>query len=241
MALLKVDNLIKRFGGLTAVDGISFRVEPGEIYGLIGPNGSGKTTLFNLICNQVSPDDGTICFDGRDITGWPPHRICRLGIGRTFQVLRPAADMTVFDAVLAAAFSRTGSPGTARTRTREHLDFCGLRHRQTTPAGALPTGERKRLEMARALATDPKLLLLDETASGLNAAECDAAVSLIRKIRNLGVAVILVEHVMPVVMALSDRVHAIGLGRTLAEGPPSAVAGHPAVVDAYLGRVPDGW
>ena len=236
MSLLEVRNLTKHFGGLTAVDDVSFTVEKGEIFGLIGPNGSGKTTIFNLITNAYPVSGGTIHFNGRNITGMKTHKICHLGIGRTFQVVKPLSRLTVLDNVIAAAVSKGGTPDKERGAALEVLAFCGLAHRQDTLAGALPMGELKRLEITRALATKPTLLLLDETASGLNPSERDSAIALIKKIRRSGMTIIMVEHVMEVMMTLSDRIHAINFGQTLAQGSPRTVVTHPAVIETYLGE-----
>lgn len=235
--LLEVNDVVKYFGGLAALDGISFKVRPGEIFGLIGPNGSGKTTLFDLITSRYPVDSGSIYFDGSSITGWETHKIARLGIGRTFQTLPSTGRLSVLENVMAAAFSRTADTRTARETALETLDFCGLLHRISSHAGALPYGERKRLEIARTMAIQPRLLLLDETVSGLNSVEMEAALALIGKIRDRGITIILVEHVMRVMMTLSDRIHAINLGRTIAEGTPKEMADHPAVIRAYLGEM----
>ena len=236
MILFEVKNLIKHFGGLAAVDGVSFQVKQGEIFWLIGPNGSGKTTIFNLITSYYQPTSGTVHFKGRNITGLKTHEICKLGIGRTFQVVKPLGRLTVLDNVIVAAFSRVNCKEEARELALETLKFCELFHRKDMLARSLPIGERKRLEITRAMATRPKLLMLDETAAGLNPSELDAAIELIKKIRDMGVTIIIVEHIMKVIMTISNRIHAINYGQTIAEGTPKEVANDPAVIKAYLGE-----
>ena len=236
MNLLEVNNLVKRFGGLSAVDGVTFQVRKGEVFGLIGPNGSGKTTLFNLVSGFHQPTSGSAFFQGRRIDGLKPHKINRLGLARTFQVVKPLKRMTVFDNVLAAAFSTTPSRVKARETAQATLLFCGLEHRQDALAGSLTIGDRKRLEITRALATKPQLLLLDETFAGLNPTELDQALLLIEKIRQSGVTIMIVEHIMKVIMSISDRVLAINFGRAITQGPPRTVAAHAEVIEAYLGK-----
>ena len=236
MSFFKIDHLIKYFGGLAAVNDVCFEVEQGEIFGLIGPNGSGKTTIFNLISSYFQPTSGSIFFRGDDITGMKTHRICRLGIGRTFQVVKPLGRMSVLDNVIAAAFSCSGTMESARKLALQTLEFCELAHRKDALAKSLPIGERKRLEITRAMATQPQLLLLDETTAGLNPSELEAAIELIRKIRERGVTIIIVEHIMRVIMTISDRIHAINFGQTIATGPPAQVSRNQAVIEAYLGE-----
>ena len=236
MSFFQVKNLVKYFGGLAAVQDVSFEVEKGEIFGLIGPNGSGKTTLFNLISNYYRPTEGRVIFKDRDITGLKTNKICKFGIGRTFQVVKPLGRMTVLDNVIAAAFSKVDSKKEAKELALETLKFCELGHRKDVLAKSLPIGERKRLEITRAMATQPELLLLDETAAGLNPYELEGAIKLIQKIRKKGVTIIIVEHIMKVIMTISDRIHAINFGQTIAEGTPSEVANNPAVIEAYLGE-----
>lgn len=236
MSFFEVREVVKNFGGLTAVDHLSFSVNEGEIFGLIGPNGAGKTTIFNLINGFYPLTSGEIYFKGRRIDKLPTHRICELGIGRTFQVVKPLKRMTVLENVMAGAFLRTNSTARAREKAREVLDFCGLSHRKDVEARSLTIADRKRLEIARALATEPTLLLLDETAAGLNPKETEEAISLIQKIRDAGITIIIVEHVMKVIMGISDRVLAINFGREITTGTPREVAGHPEVIKAYLGE-----
>jgi branched-chain amino acid transport system ATP-binding protein len=231
-----VDRLVKYFGGLAAVNGVSFEIKQGEILGLIGPNGSGKTTIFNLISGFYRPTSGAIYFKGKRIDGLKTHKICHLGIGRTFQVVKPLRRMTVLDNVIASAFCRVNTIREAREVALETLEFCGLASRKDYLAKSLTIGDRKRLEIARALATRPDLLLLDETSAGLNPTELDEAIQLIAKIRDSGVTIIVVEHIMKVIMTISDRIHAINFGQTIAEGTPQEVAKNKAVIEAYLGE-----
>jgi branched-chain amino acid transport system ATP-binding protein len=235
MGFFEIKNLVRHFGGLAAVNGVSFEVKQGQIFGLIGPNGSGKTTIFNCISNYHSPTSGQIYFKGRNIAGLKTHKVCKLGIGRTFQVVKPLGRMSVLDNVIAAAFVRAETKNKARRMAEETLTFCGLEHRENILAKSLPIGDRKRLEIARAVATQPELLLLDETAAGLNPTEVDGAIALIQKIRDTGVTIIIVEHIMKVIMTISDRIHAINFGQTITQGTPAEVANHPAVIEAYLG------
>lgn len=236
MSYFEVKGVTKKFGGLTAVDNLTFTVEQGEIFGIIGPNGSGKTTLFNVINNFYPPTAGEIYFKGKRIDGLSTHEICKLGIGRTFQVVKPLRRMTVLENVMAGAFLRTASTSRARARALEVLDFCSLAHRKDVPAKALPIADRKRLEIARALATNPELLLLDETAAGLNPKETEEAMAIIQKICKAGITIIIVEHVMKVIMGISHRILAINFGREIARGTPQEIARHPEVIKAYLGE-----
>jgi len=202
LSLFEVKNLVKYFGGLAAVNDVSFKVEKGEIFGLIGPNGSGKTTIFNLISNYHPVTSGNIIFNSKDITGVKTHKICKAGIGRTFQVVKPLGRLSVLDNVIAGAFSRALTKHEARDMALETLEFCELIHRKDVLAKSLPIGERKRLEITRAMATKPDLLLLDETAAGLTPSEVVKAIDLIKKIRDKGVTIIIVEHIMKVIMTI---------------------------------------
>lgn len=236
MTYFETQHLTKNFGGLTAVNDLSFAVHQGEIFGLIGPNGSGKTTVFNLITGFYPITSGAIVYRGGTIHGLPTWKICKQGIGRTFQVVKPLRRMTVLDNVVTSAFNRSSSKAEAVAKALEVLDFCGLRTRQDQPAKGLTIGDRKRLEIARALATGPDLLLLDETMAGLTPQEQAEGVELIRKIRDSGITVIIVEHIMHVIMNLCDRILCINYGQEIAAGTPLEVANNQAVIEAYLGK-----
>jgi len=236
MALLELKRLVKAFGGLLAVNNVTFSVEKGEIFGLIGPNGSGKTTIFNCINNFFPITSGEVLFKGQRINKLKTHQICHLGIGRTFQVVKPLARLTVLDNVTASAFCRVNTIKEAKEEAIRVLGFCNLLNEKDKPAKSLPIAGRKRLEIARALATRPELILLDETAAGLNPSELDEAIDLIRKIRESGITILIVEHIMKVIMTISDRIHAINFGQTIAHGTPKEVANNPAVIEAYLGE-----
>jgi branched-chain amino acid transport system ATP-binding protein len=235
--LLSVESSTKRFGGLLANRDVSLTIDAGEIVGLIGPNGAGKTTLFNCITGYMHPDAGRLVFDGTDITQARPERICRLGVARTWQVVRAFGRMTALDNVVCGALQRTSRVAEARTRATELLEFTELRGRDDMPAATLTLADRKRLEIARALATRPKLLLLDEAMSGLTPIESAAAVQLVRRIHTeLRVTICVVEHVMEVVMPLSHRVVVLDYGAKIADGTPQAVVRDEQVVRAYLGE-----
>lgn len=219
-----------------AVNGVSFQVRRGEILALIGPNGSGKTTIFNLI-NQYFPlTSGDILLKGKSLKGMKTHQICHLGIARTFQVVKPLKRMTVLENVMASALCRARIFKEAENLALESLEFCNLLSQKGKSSRNLSIAERKRLEIARALTTKPDLLLLDETAAGLNPAELDEAISLIQRIRRRGVTIIVVEHIMKLVMSISNRIHAINYGETIAEGTPEEVANNKEVIEAYLGK-----
>ena len=234
--LLELDGVSKRFGGLDANRDVSFTVEEGQIVGLIGPNGAGKTTLFNCVSGFFPPTSGSIRFAGREIAGWAPERVLRAGLARTFQVVRSFAEMSVLDNVMIGAFARTNRAGEARARARELLDFTGLASRANARGADLTIADKKRLELTRALATQPRLLMLDEVMAGLNPAERTQAVELIRAIRERGTTVLLVEHVMEVLMPISDHVVVLDSGRKIAEGPPQTIVRNPDVIAAYLGE-----
>jgi branched-chain amino acid transport system ATP-binding protein len=234
--LLRVEACTKRFGGLIANRDVSLAIEPGEIVGLIGPNGAGKTTLFSCISGYLHPDEGRILLDGADISRARPERACRLGIARTWQVVRSFGRMTVLDNVLCGALRRTNRVSEARERALRLVAFTGLGGKEALLAAALTLADKKRLEICRALATGPRLLLLDEAMSGLTPLETTAAVDLVRRVHTeLGLAICVVEHVMEVVMPLSHRVVVLDHGEKIAEGPPDAVARNEQVIKAYLG------
>jgi branched-chain amino acid transport system ATP-binding protein len=257
MALLEVQGVSRSFGGLVAVDGVSLAVSAGQIKGVIGPNGAGKTTLFNMISGLLDPDAGQITFKGRPINGLKPYQIARAGISRTFQNPSLFLQMNVLQNVMVGRHSRTrydflgcglrwpGQPREERAlreAARAHLEGVGLAHLADWAAGALPFGQRRMVELARALATEPEMLLLDEPASGLNTREKEALALLIRKIRDRGVTILLVEHDMSVVMGLSDDVLVLHNGRPIAEGAPQLVQNDPRVISVYLGEaLPEDW
>jgi branched-chain amino acid transport system ATP-binding protein len=234
--LLAVDAVSKRFRGLQAVDGVSLRVEPGELFAIIGPNGAGKTTLFNMIAGVLAPDQGTIAFAGQRIDGRAPEQICRLGIGRTFQLVRPFPALTVEDNVIVGALLHRADVASALRRAHEVLWQLDLFEKRALPASSLTLPDRKRLEVARALATDPKLLLLDEVMAGLRPAEIDRMVEILRRLnRETGLTIVLIEHVMRAVMALASRVLVLHHGAAIAQGTPDEVVRAPAVIESYLG------
>jgi len=236
MALLEVKYLTKDFGGLRANDQINLKVEEGEIVGLIGPNGAGKTTLFNCIAGFYPPSAGEVWFKGENITALPANLICQRGIARTFQLVRVFKDMTVLDNVMVAAFNRTNKASSAQKKALEVLDFCGLVTKKNMLAGGLTIADKKRLEFAKALATAPSLLMLDEAMAGLNQTETAEAVELIKKVRASGITIFLVEHVMEVVMPISHRVVVLNYGRKIAEDIPEKIIQNEEVIKAYLGE-----
>jgi len=235
--LLQVDDVTKRFGGVVALSHVSLAVEKGEIFGLIGPNGAGKTTLLNAIAGVDKPNNGKIIFDGKDVTGWTPEKMCQAGLSRTFQVPRKFKKLTVYENVLVATTFGLKKPSRSLEElTNEALEFVKFPLPSDTIANKLNTSQLKRLDLARALASQPKLILLDEPASGLTPTEVDSLMELIREVRNSGVTIILVEHLMKVIMSVCDRMLVLEYGSMLAEGNPSEIASNPKVIQAYLGE-----
>jgi branched-chain amino acid transport system ATP-binding protein len=234
--LLQVDSVTKTFGGLHAVYQVSFDMAAGTIVGLIGPNGAGKTTLFNVISGYYAPNAGSVRFRGEDISGRPPYRLAGIGIGRTFQVVKPFPGLTVLENVIIAALCRYPKKSEAQEHAWRILEKTGLADRAGQQASSLTLAARKRLEVSKALALEPKLLLLDEVVAGLNPTEADQTIELILKLRDQGITILIVEHIMRVIMNISDRVVVLNFGRKIAEGRPDEVGRDPAVVQAYLGE-----
>jgi branched-chain amino acid transport system ATP-binding protein len=232
---LVIRGLNKRFGGLRAVQDVSFTVQENETVALIGPNGAGKTTSFNLITGFHRPDSGTVSAYGREIVGLKPHDICAHGLARTFQVAKPFGAMTVLDNVMTGAFLRDRNASVARKKAREAIEFVGLSAREQTAARDLTTIDQRRLEMARALATQPRLLLLDEVMAGLNPSEIDQAVALVGKLSARGLTIVIVEHVMRAIMAVARHIVVLDHGQKIAEGSPKEIVENPEVIRAYLG------
>jgi branched-chain amino acid transport system ATP-binding protein len=237
--VLKVESVTVAFGGLVAVDTVSFQVAPGEIVGLIGPNGAGKTTLFNAVSGYYKPTRGRISFLGRDITGRAPYLLAAGGIGRTFQIVKPFAGLSVLQNIIVASYLRHPRQAAAMRKAWEVLNFIGLGDRADLPAAGLTLAGRKRLEIGKALALEPKLVLLDEVVAGLNPTEADQTVQLILKIRDAGMTILIVEHIMRVIMKISTRIIVLNYGRMIAQGKPDEVARDRQVIEAYLGESAD--
>ena len=236
MSFLEVKKVSLFFGGLAAIKDISFSLAKGEILGLIGPNGAGKTTLFNVVNGFYKPSRGDVLFKDQRIAGLKPHQICRRGLARTFQVVKPLQRMSVHDNVVASAFLRARDKKQAEEIARDVLEFTGLSDDRYVISKSLPLGKRKRLEIARALATQPELLLLDESFAGLNPSELDVSMGIIRQIKNKGITIMIIEHHMRVIMALSDRIVVLNYGEKIAEGAPLEIRNNAQVVEAYLGE-----
>jgi branched-chain amino acid transport system ATP-binding protein len=236
MSILSVNQLSKNFGGLMAVKELSFKLEKGDILGLIGPNGAGKTTVFNCLTGFIPPDQGEILFHGKSVKDMQPYKISQLGLVRTFQIVKPFLTISVLDNVMVGALIKEKSITKARQESMEIIEFLGLGRMAYVEAQGLPLPLRKKLELARALATKPKILLLDEVMAGLNPTEVDEIIDLIRQVNERGISILLIEHVMRGVMALSQRVLVINYGERIAEGAPEEVVKDKGVIEAYLGK-----
>jgi branched-chain amino acid transport system ATP-binding protein len=234
--MLTLEHVTKRFGGLIAVRDVSFEVRQGDLLGIIGPNGAGKTTLFNVISGYYRPEEGRIQLDGNNVTGLAPHLICRRGLTRTFQIVKPFGNLSVLENVTIGALTRVARVREARAKAEQVIETCGLASYASAHAKALPIGLRKRLEVARALATRPRLLLLDEVMSGINPTELAGMIELIRRLHADGLTLIVIEHVMAAMMRLAQRIVVLHHGERIAEGTPIEIASDRRVIDAYLGE-----
>ena len=236
MSFLEVRDVTKSFGGLTALTHVTFSVNQGEILGLIGPNGAGKTTLFNVVNGFYPPSRGDVFFKGDKISHRKPHQICKLGIARTFQVVKPLQRMSALDNVMASAFLRAKTRAEAETIALEAMQFTGLYGDRKVISKGLPLGKRKRLEITRALATRPEMMLLDESFAGLNPSEQNEVIDIIRKVKAQGITIMVIEHHMKVIMSISDRIVVLNYGEMIAEGTPKEIGNNPVVIQAYLGE-----
>lgn len=235
--ILEVQNVSKQFGGLVAVNQVSLGVDRGEIVGLIGANGAGKTTLFNMLAGVFPPTSGKIVFDGKEIQGLPCHQICRMGVGRTYQLVKPFVNLSVLDNTVVGALNRHHDVKEARKKAEEVLEFVGLDQRKYISGANLNLPELKRMEVARALATEPKLLLLDEVMAGLNPTDSNHVIELVKRIRDeRGITIIVIEHVMKAIMTLSDRIYVLNQGNLIASGKPEEVSQDPEVIKSYFGE-----
>lgn len=234
--LLEARGVVKRFGGLLAIKDVDLTVAPGEIVGLIGPNGAGKTTLFAVLSGFLRPEGGEVWFDGRPVVGLPPEELSRLGLCRTFQLVKPFGNMTVLQNVMVGAFLRLSSPAQAAREAERILEFTGMAHLRDAQSKTLPVELRKRLEVARTLATHPRLLLLDEAMAGLNPTEIKGMLDLLLTLNREGITLFIIEHVMAAIMSLCRRILVLHHGEKIAEGSPAEIARHPRVVQAYLGE-----
>ncbi len=236
MALLSAKNICKYFSGNKAVDDVTVDINEGEIVGLIGANGAGKTTLFNCLTGYYSADKGEIIFDGKRIEKAKPHVICRLGVGRTFQIAKPFGSLSVLQNVVVGAYNHCKAKQDAYKKAMECIEFAGLKDKADVDAGLLNTGEQRRLELARALATAPRLLLLDEVMAGLTPTESEEMIGLIRKIRDSGVTILMIEHIMHAIMTLSDTIYVLESGRLICKGTPKEISSNKQVIESYLGK-----